>query len=144
LEKLNIGLLGIIGILILVVFASGCTGSSNNTTSSNSTSSQQSSAISAPISVKVDASGAWLGTITDNTGSKSVSGSGSQSFQLSSNPGIVSVVIQKDNSKDAVVNGSITPDNSSLTVQIVDGQGKVVETKTTTADAGVVSVSHSF
>ncbi len=142
--KLDIGLLGIIGILVLVVFASGCTSSSNNTTSSNSTQSQQSSAISAPVSVKVDASGAWSGTIADNTGSKTVSGSGSQSFQLSSKPGIVSVVIQKDNSKDPVVNGTITPDTSSLTVQIVDGQGKVVETKTTTADAGVVSVSHSF
>jgi hypothetical protein len=143
LGKFNIGLLGIIGLLILVVFASGCTNTSNNT-SSNTTPSQQSTAISAPISVKVAASGAWFGTIADNTGSKSVSGFGSQSFQLSSNPGNVSVVIQKDNSKDVIVNGTLTPDTSSLTVQIVDGQGRIVETKTTTADAGVVSVSHTF
>ena len=143
-RKFSIGVLGIIGILVLVVFASGCTSSSNNTTSSNMTQSQQSSAIAGPVSVKIDASGAWSGSIADNSGTKTVSGLNSQSFQLSSNPGIVSVVIQKDNSKDAVVNGTITPNTSSLTVQIINGQGKVVETKTTTADAGVVSISHSF
>ncbi len=36
LKKLNMSILGIIGILVLVVFASGCTSSSNNSTTTNS------------------------------------------------------------------------------------------------------------
>ncbi|MCE7700095.1 MAG: hypothetical protein K8E24_015145, partial [Methanobacterium paludis] len=83
--------------------------------------------------------------IGDSSGSKSVQGTGSQTFQLAQNPGIVSVTFQKDNSKDAVsTNGTITPDTSTLTVQIVDGGGNVVATQSTSADAGVVSVSHNF
>jgi hypothetical protein len=149
LKKFSIGFLGIICILVLVVMASGCTSSNNNTTMSNSSSSNgqssQSSSSSGSGMVKVSASGGWMGSILDSSGSKSVSGTGSQTFQLAQNPGIVSVSFQKDNSKDAIsANGTITPDTSTLTVQIVDGSGKVVATQTTSADAGVVSVSHSF
>ena len=147
-KKFNIGILGIICILVLVVAASGCTSSSNNTTATNSSSSNgqssQSSSSSGSGMVKVIASGPWTGNILDSSGSKSVQGSGSQTFQLAQNPGNVAVTFQKDNSKDVVNNGTITPDTSTLTVQIVDSSGNVVATQTTSADAGVVTVSHVF
>jgi hypothetical protein len=52
------------------------------------------------------------------------------------------LIVVKDNSKDA--NGTITPDTSTLTVQILDANGNVVATQTTSADTGVVSTSHTF
>ena len=148
-KKFNINILGIIGILVLVVFASGCTSSSNNTTMSNSSSSNGQSSQSASSTgnamVKVTASGGWTGNVLDSSGSKSVQGTGPQTFQLAQNPGDVVVSFQKDNSKDAVsANGTITPDTSTLTAQIIDGSGNVVATKSTTADAGVVQISHQF
>ena len=148
LNKFNLSILGIIGILVLVVFASGCTSSSNNTTMSNSSSqsqSSQSASSSGTPSVKVIASGSWSGSIGDSSGSKTVQGTGSQTFPLTQNPGVVAVSFQKDNSKDTVsANGTITPDTSTLTVQILDGSGSIVATQTTSADAGVVTTSHTF
>jgi hypothetical protein len=147
LKKFNIGILGIMGILILVVFASGCVSSSNNTTNSSSSSSSQSgqsaSSTGNPV-IKISASGAWTGNIADSAGSKSVDGSGYQTIPLPLNPGSVAVTFQKDNSKDVIVNGTIKPDTSTLTVQLVDKDGNIVATQSTSADAGVVSVSHTF
>ena len=151
-KNFNISILGIIGILVLVVFASGCTSSDNSTMSNSSSSNGQSSQSNQPASstsagtVKVIASGGWSGDISDNSGSKTVQGTGSQTFQLSQDPGTVAIDFQKDNSKDAVNNetGAITPDTSTLTVQIVDGSGNVVATQSTSADAGVVSTSYTF
>jgi hypothetical protein len=95
--------------------------------------------------VKVIGTGKWSGDIDENSGSKTVDGSGTQSYPLSQDPGIVSVTFQKDNSNDAMSdNGTITPNTSTLTVQIIDQNGNIVETQSTSADAGVVSVSHSF
>jgi hypothetical protein len=94
--------------------------------------------------VKVVASGAWTGSIQDSSGSRSVQGSGMQTFQLAQNPGIVAADFQKDNSKDVSSNGTITPNISTLTVQIIDKDGNVVATQSTSVDAGVVTVSHTF
>jgi len=151
LKKFNIGILGIMGILILVVFASGCVSSSDNNTSSSSSNGQSNSQSSQSASstgtamIKVIGTGKWSGSIDENSGSKSVDGSGIQTFPLSQDPGIVAVDFQKDNSNDAISdNGTITPNTSTLTVQINDQNGNVVATQSTSADAGVVSVSHTF
>ena len=74
----------------------------------------------------------------------SVQGSGMQTFQLAQNPGVVAVDFQKDNSKDLSSNGTNTPDTSTMTVQIIDQNENIVATQSTSADAGVVSVSHTF
>jgi hypothetical protein len=148
LKKFNLEILGAIGILVLIVFASGCVSSSNNTTNSSSSSSNSQSGQSASSTgtamVKVIASGAWTGSIDDSSGSRSVQGSGMQTFQLAQNPGVVAVDFQKDNSKDVSSNGTNTPDTSTMTVQIIDQNGNIVATQSTSADAGVVSVSHTF
>ncbi|UTB31860.1 MAG: hypothetical protein NKF70_10140 [Methanobacterium sp. ERen5] len=73
-----------------------------------------------------------------------VDGSGSQTFQLSDDPGTVAVTFQKDNSNEVSQNGTVTPNTGTLTVQILDKTGKVVATQSTTADAGVVNTSYSF
>jgi hypothetical protein len=149
LKKGNIGILGIIGILVLVVAASGCTSTSNNTTATNSSSSngqsnsQSASSSGSPI-VKVIASGPWMGQIMDSSGSRSVSGTGSQTFSLAQNPGMVSVSFSKDNTKDATNNGTVIPNTSTLTIQIVDSNGNVVATQSTSADAGNAATSYTF
>ena len=56
----------------------------------------------------------------------------------------MSVTFQKDNSKDVSINGTITPDTNILTVQLVDKEGNIVASQSTSTDAGVVSVSHTF
>ena len=144
-KKSKIGILSVIGILVLVVMASGCTSSNNNTTSSNPQGQSTANGSSIPgASVKVISSGPWTGAISDSSGTRSVEGSGSQTFQLAANHGSVAVNFQKDNSKEVGPNGTITPDTSTLTVQIVDGQGRVVATQSTNASAGVVTVSYVF
>lgn len=132
--------------VLLVVFASGCTSNTSNSSSAGQSSQNngQPATYSGAPSVKVTGSGAWTGDIADNSGSRSVDGSGSQTFQLSDNPGFVSVTFQKDNSNEVSQNGTITPNTGTLTVQIIDKTGKVVATQSTTADAGVVSTSYSF
>ena len=145
-KKINFGILGILAVVLLVVFASGCT-SNNTNSSSNGQSSQnngQPATYSGAPSVEVTGNGAWTGNIADNTGSRSVDGSGSQTFQLSDNPGTVAVSFQKDNSKEVSQNGTITPNTGTLTVKILDKTGKIVAIQSTTADAGVVSTSYSF
>ena len=143
-ENYNFGIFGII-ILVLIVFASGCTSSNNtNNQSSNGQSNQQSASSTGIPQIKVISKGPWNGAISDNSGTRSVQGSGTKTFALSQNPGAVSVNFQKDNSKDPVNNGTITPDTSTLTVQIIDANGNIVATQSTSADAGVASVSHGF
>ena len=105
-KKFKIGILSIMGILILVVFASGCVSSDNNTNSSSSngqsnSQSGQSASSTGNAMVKVVGTGKWSGSIDENSGSKSVDGSGTQTFPLSQDPGIVAVDFQKDNSNDA-------------------------------------------
>lgn len=95
-------------------------------------------------SVKVIASGPWVGTIDDVSGTRSVMGTGNQTFQVSSYPGKIVVQFQKDGIKDSVdTNGTIIPNTSPLTVQLLSG-GNVVETKTTSEDGGVVSISNNI
>jgi hypothetical protein len=138
---------GIIGIVLLVVFACGCTSSNNNnTTTSNGQSSQSgqpASSTGSPL-IKIISSVQWSGNIQTNSGSRSVQGSGTESLPLSQNPGTVTVTIQKSNANDVVSNGTIIPNTSTLTVEIIDSNGNIVATQSTSADAGVASTTHTF
>jgi len=102
-------------------------------TSTNTTSTSSSSTASASgTQVRVTYSGSWTGNYGDVSGSQSVEGTGSKTFDISGSPDIVSAVFQKSGG------GSGT-----LTVDILQN-GQVLETKSTSAQYGVVSVSHSF
>lgn len=137
LKKFNKTTLWIIGILVLIVFSSGCTSNTNNTNSSNSQSTSN-QANNAPTDsgnavMKISYSGTWTGSIASSSGSKSVQGTGMQTFQLGPNSGSYSGSFQKTD------NGTLP-----LTVEILDGGGNAVESETTTANYGVVTVSHTF
>ena len=141
LKKFNMSILGIIGILVLIVFASGCTSNSNNTTMSNSSSQSQlnqsnpaSDGSSSKYStVEVDYAGSFTGSISDNMGTRTVQGTGTQSFQLSQNPGTVGLSFQKkDNSTD------------TLTVSIRDINSNTLKTNSTSASFGVVIITYTF
>lgn len=140
-NKFNLSILGIIGILVLVVFTSGCTSSSDNTTMSNSSSQSQSSnsnqanggSSSKNNIVQVNYAGAFTGSIADSGGSRTVQGTGPQSFQLSENPGSVGLSFQK---KD---NGTDT-----LTISILDINAKILTSNSTSAAFGVVSLGYTF
>lgn len=142
--KLNIGSLGMVALLILIVCASGCTNSNSNNTTSNTQTQQNGQSYqqtSNSGSIRIIATGPWTGNIQDSSGGRSVQGSGTQTFLLAKNPGTVSATIQKDNSKDQVINGTIQPDTSTLTVQIMTSGGNVIASQSTSVDAGVVSIS---
>ncbi len=143
-KKFNFGILGIIGILILVVFASGCTSSNNNSTVNNTSSGGQSSQSSQSgqsgsgtsnqyNTVHVDYAGSFSGSITDSGGTRTVQGTGPQSFQLSMNPGNVGITFQKRD------NG-----NGTLTVSILDINANTLKTNSTNAVFGVVALSYTF
>lgn len=103
--------------------------SSTPSTSSDTSSSSSSSA--SGIQVQVSYSGSWQGSYGDESGQQSVDGSGTKIFNMGS-PNIVSAVFQKMDSG-----------HGTLTVEIIEN-GMVVESKSTSATYGVVSVSHSF
>lgn len=83
-----------------------------------------------PVSIEISYGGPWEGSIGDSDGQRSVSGNGPRSYDMSG--GIVVAVIQKSNDS-----------TGTLTVQILEGDN-AVETQSTSAAYGVVSVSHNF
>jgi hypothetical protein len=124
LKKFYLGILGIIGILFLIVFLSDLS-SSDNTIISNSSA----------VDVKVSYSGPWTGSIYDKTGSRTVQGIGPQTYPLGTNPGFVSVNFEKNDTLNST---------EDLSAQIVDGNGKVIETQSTTGNGRDVTLSHPF
>ncbi|ADZ10213.1 hypothetical protein Metbo_1993 [Methanobacterium lacus] len=95
-------------------------------------------------SVTVIASGPWVGTINDASGTKNIMGTGNKTFQLSSYPGKIVVEFQKDGTKDSRdSNDSIIPNTSPLTVQLLSGD-TIIANKTTTEDGGIVNISNNI
>ncbi len=139
-NRFNLSLLGI-GILVLVVFASGCTSSSNNTTMSNSSSQSQPNNFNQASNgsssknniVQVNYAGSFTGSISDSGGSRSVQGKGPQSFQLSQNPGSVGLSFQKSDNN-----------TGTLTISILDINAKILTSNSTSASFGVVSLGYTF
>lgn len=102
------------------------------TSTPSSDSSSSSSTTSGDVQIQVIYSGSWTGNYGDASGGQSVEGTGSKTYTISGDPNVVSAVFQK--SSDS---------SGTLTVNIIKN-GQVVETKSTSAAYGVVSVGHSF
>lgn len=83
------------------------------------------------MTVAIDYEDVWSGAISEDSASRSISGIGSKTFDLSDSiPDVVSVKAQKQ------ADGS-----KPLTVEVtVDGE--VVQSESTEASYGVVQVSH--
>lgn len=82
--------------------------------------------------VTVTYQGTWNGTISDNSGNRTVHGNANNNYNLGPNPGTVSVTFQK-------TNNSTLP----LLVRIMQGN-RVIESQSTNEPFGVVSISHIF
>ncbi len=108
--------IGVIVLVLIVVFGCLLVGLIGNSNDGN-------------IQIKIIYSGSWSGSIGDDSGQRSVDGRGTQVFDMKG--GTVVAVIQKMDS------------GGTLTVQILQ-DGKVIETQSTSAEYGVVSVSHTF
>lgn len=137
-----------VGLIILFAIGSMVSPDKNTATTSNNTtttttpvpatstpssdSSSSSSTTSGDVQIQVSYSGSWTGNYGDASGSQSVEGTGSKTYTISGDPNVVSAVFQK--SSDS---------SGTLTVNIIKN-GQVVETKSTSASYGVVSVGHSF
>lgn len=131
----------LIAIVAFVVAVSGCTSSSDTTSTNDSasndsnvsttTSTSSSSSTSSNVILKITSDGSWSGSIQDDSGGRSVDGTGNEEFDLGANPGIVSATIQKQGT------------SGTLTVELIK-DGKAVKSQTTNAEYGVVSVSDSF
>ena len=80
--------------------------------------------------IKISYNGDWSGSIGEDDSTRSVSGSGTKTYSETGSI-IVAVIQKQDDSTD------------TLRVEIIV-DGKVVESESTTASYGVVSVSHSF
>lgn len=119
--KKNISIIGFIGLLVLVVFVSGCT-SSNNTTSNQS---------SQNVTVQINSNSQWNGTITYNSTDHKINGTGNSNYTLGTSPGAVTIYLTNNN------------DTGNLTVQLLQGTN-IIQTQSTSANQEVVSISHNF
>ncbi len=119
-----------------MIFASGCVNTQNNSStnqSPNATPSNTNNSSFAPnVIVSVAYQGSWNGTISDNTGNRTVQGTSSNNYNLGPNPGTISVTFKKT-------------DNSTLPLRVQIFQGnKVIESQNTNESFGTVSISHVF
>jgi hypothetical protein len=129
-----VGIILIVG--VMAMFSpdknTATTGTTTPTTSTQSTNSASSSSSNnANAQIQVSYSGSWSGAVGDSSGSRSVDGSGTQTFPVSATGAVSANFQKKDNS------------TGTLTVSIIQS-GKTLETQSTTATYGVASVSHYF
>lgn len=105
--------------------------SSESDSDDDSDSSESSDSSSSAYSVRVIYGGEWAGSIAADGSSRSVDGSGEETFEIEGEPMSVSANAQKqDDSSD------------ELTIQILQG-GEVVAEQSTTAEYGVAQTSYS-
>ncbi len=117
-----------------MVSASGCINqpAGNNSQGQNQSPSPSANTSAGNVVINVNYQGTWNGTISDNTGNRTVQGNANNRYNLGPNPGTVSVTFRKT-------------DNSTqlLLVQIIQGN-KVIESQSTNETFGVVSITHVF
>lgn len=104
--------------------------SSDSSTSIPSSTSSSSSVASGSVTVVINYPGEWSGAIADSSGTRSIEGTGSKTIDLGNIDGAVAANAQKRDS------GSKT-----MTISLNKG-GTTLETQSTSAEYGVVSVSH--
>lgn len=111
----------VLAILMLVVFASGCTSNNSNSTSNQSNSN---------VTLQITANGPWAGDYAYTNGNMQVNGTGNATYNLGPNPGHVTVSIENKG-------------NNTLTIQLIRG-GNAVQTQSTSENMGVVNIDQKF
>ncbi|HEX7468126.1 MAG TPA: hypothetical protein VF324_06015 [Methanobacterium sp.] len=118
--KKKASIIGFLGLLVLIVFISGCTSSTN----SSSNQSQN-------VTVQLNSNSAWNGTITYSGADHNVSGTGNSTYNLGTAPGAVTIYLKNDNN------------TGNLTVQLIQGTN-VIQNQSTSETQEVISISHNF
>lgn len=116
---------------------SGCIDTDNtteNTTQPTNTppTNTNNSSFASDIVVKINYQGSWNGTISDNTGNRTVNGVANNNYNLGPNPGNVTVIVQKAGNNRLL-----------LRVQILQGSN-VIESQSTTVPRGTILINHQF
>ena len=123
-------------LLILVIFASGCANNNNspgnNSSAQNNPSTQNNSSFNSDIVVTVSYQGTWNGTISDNSGNRTVQGTGNGRYNLGKNQTSITANFQK-----------LGNDNLQLRVEILNGTS-VIASQTNSNPFGSVSISRNF
>ena len=110
-------------VLVLVVFASGCTSNNSNNNSSNQ---------SGNVSIKIISNTTWGGQYAYTNGHSVINGTGNATYNLGTNPGKVTVTAQNN-----------ATNNSTIIVQLLQGSN-VVASQTNSSEYPVVSVEYNF
>lgn len=104
---------------------------SSGSDSSGSDSSEEEDSSSGSYSVRVQYDGEWSGSIAADGSSRSVDGSGEETFEIDGDPTTISANAQKQDDS-----------SEELTIQILQ-DGEVVAEQSTTAEYGVAQTSYS-
>lgn len=125
--------LSIILILIIIILQSGClnNGNSNNSSAPNNNSNQNNT-FNQGIIVAVSYQGTWNGTISDNTGNRTVEGTGNARYDLGFNQTSINVNFQK-----------LGNDTLQLRVDILNGTN-LIESQTNSEPFGNVTINRKF
>ena len=128
-KKITIGL---ITLLILVTFVSGCTSSNNSTANNSSSQNNSGMQTNQNVTLKINSDGPWNGTLSYKNGTQTINGTGNAIYNLGQNPGKVSVTVQKTGNK-----------NGNITLQLFKG-GNVNIYQSTTSNQGTISLNYNF
>lgn len=123
--------IGLVSILILVIFASGCTNSNNSTGNNSSAQNYSNMQISQNVTLQIRSDSSWKGTLSYQNRAQNINGTGDAIYNLGQNPGNVRVSVQK------------TGNNSgTITLQLFKG-GNVTVYQSTTSNQGTVSLNYN-
>ena len=123
---------GLIALLILITFVSGCTSSNNSTANNSSAQNNSSMQTDQNVTLKINSDGSWNGTLTYKNVNQTINGTGNATYDLGQNPGNVSVSVQKTNKN-----------RGTITLQLFKG-GNVTIYQSTTSNEGTVSLNYNF
>jgi protein involved in sex pheromone biosynthesis len=123
--------IGLIAIVVLVTFASGCTNNNNSTGNNSSVQNNSSMQNDQNVTLQINSNSSWNGTLSYKNGTQNINGSGSATYDLGQNPGNVTVNLQKTGN-----------DNGIITLQLLKG-GTIIVYQSTTSNQGTVSLSYT-
>ncbi|HEX3013007.1 MAG TPA: hypothetical protein VHO92_01875 [Methanobacterium sp.] len=128
-KKVSISL---IAILILIIFASGCTSNNNPTGNNSSVQNNSSMQTNQNVTLQINSDGSWNGTLSYNNRTQIINRTGSTTYNLGQNPGNVRVNVQKTGNS-----------NRTITLKLFKG-GNIVVYQSTTSNQGSISLNYNF
>lgn len=128
-KKITIGLMAI---LILVTFVSGCTNNDNSTANNSSGQNNSNMQSEQNVTLQVKSDSSWNGTLSYKNGTQSINGTGDATYNLGHDPGSVSATVQKTGNN-----------NGTIILQLFKG-GNISVYQSVTSNEGTVSLNYNF